>query len=98
MKGMNRSENDQHTGDAALEFIKHVCAVLALDQNVQHDILVKTCFKYLAIITHLPNLVPVYALADRILWYAYDTNAVHCKFYYMQRYSLIWGLIEWFML
>ena len=65
MKGMNRSENDQHTGDAAPEFIKH--AVLALDQKVQHDILVKTCFKYLAIITHLPNLVPVYALADRIL-------------------------------
>lgn len=26
-------------GNAALEFIKHVCAVLALDQNVQHDIL-----------------------------------------------------------
>lgn len=31
----------QHKGDPALEFIKHVCAVLALDQNVQHDILVK---------------------------------------------------------
>lgn len=30
-----------HMGDTALEFIKHVCAVLALDQNVQHDILVK---------------------------------------------------------
>lgn len=29
-------------GDAALEFIKHVCAVLALDQNVQHDVLVIT--------------------------------------------------------
>lgn len=29
-----------HRGDAALEFIKHICAVLALDQNVQHDILV----------------------------------------------------------
>eukprot|EP00268_Persea_americana_P026628 TRINITY_DN2608_c0_g1_i2.p1 TRINITY_DN2608_c0_g1~~TRINITY_DN2608_c0_g1_i2.p1 ORF type:complete len:2201 (+),score=389.42 TRINITY_DN2608_c0_g1_i2:181-6783(+) len=29
-----------HMGDAALEFIKHVCAVLALDQNVQHDVLV----------------------------------------------------------
>ena len=29
-----------HTGDAALEFIKHICAVLALDQNVQHDVLV----------------------------------------------------------
>lgn len=28
-----------HKGDAALEFIKHICAVLALDQNVQHDIL-----------------------------------------------------------
>ncbi|XP_020701921.2 DNA polymerase epsilon catalytic subunit A isoform X1 [Dendrobium catenatum] len=26
-------------GNAALEFIKHVCAVLALDQNVQNDIL-----------------------------------------------------------
>lgn len=50
MKDMKRSENDQpilqqftdktHKGDAALEFIKHVCAVLALDQNVQHDVLV----------------------------------------------------------
>ncbi|MQL76845.1 hypothetical protein Taro_009220 [Colocasia esculenta] len=28
-----------HTSDPALEFIKHVCAVLALDQDVQHDIL-----------------------------------------------------------
>jgi len=27
-------------GDGALEFIKHVCAVLALDQRVQHDVLV----------------------------------------------------------
>lgn len=27
-------------GDAALEFIKHVFAVLVLDQNVQHDVLV----------------------------------------------------------
>lgn len=31
---------DFHKGDAALEFIKHVCAVLALDQSVQHDVLV----------------------------------------------------------
>lgn len=56
MKEM-RSENDQnvssgnpqlagdlHKGDAALEFIKHVCAVLALDQNVQHDVLVILVF------------------------------------------------------
>nr|CAD1820134.1 unnamed protein product [Ananas comosus var. bracteatus] len=52
-KGKNKMEGDEtsnpgsskpldsqvHKGDAALEFIKHVCAVLALDQNVQHDIL-----------------------------------------------------------
>uniref|UniRef100_J3LD65 DNA polymerase epsilon catalytic subunit n=1 Tax=Oryza brachyantha TaxID=4533 RepID=J3LD65_ORYBR len=48
-KGKGKSESvehanqepDPHThkGDAALEFIKHICAVLALDQNVQHDIL-----------------------------------------------------------
>ena len=49
-KGKSKSELDEpasresdphtHKGDAALEFIKHICAVLALDQNVQHDILV----------------------------------------------------------
>jgi hypothetical protein len=40
-------ESDMHThkGDAALEFIKHICAVLALDQNVQHDILVNILFE-----------------------------------------------------
>lgn len=35
---------DLHRGDAALEFIKHVCAVLALDQSVQHDVLVILVF------------------------------------------------------
>lgn len=53
MKGINKSENGQqislgiqqsagmnHKGDPALEFIKHVCAVLALDQHVQHEVLV----------------------------------------------------------
>lgn len=53
-KGMKRPQDDDEllqvdhqlsgnvqTGDAALEFIKHVCAVLALDQNVQHDVLVR---------------------------------------------------------
>lgn len=29
-------------GDAALGFIKLVCSVLALDQNVQHDVLVSS--------------------------------------------------------
>ncbi|KAH7671411.1 DNA polymerase epsilon subunit 1 protein [Dioscorea alata] len=51
-KGKNKMETDDqtshasqqaaphpHKGDAALEFIKHVCAVLALDLNVQHDVL-----------------------------------------------------------
>ena len=40
--GPSNSELDPHLhkGGAALEFIKHICAVLALDQNVQHDILV----------------------------------------------------------
>ncbi|KAF6166038.1 hypothetical protein GIB67_012935 [Kingdonia uniflora] len=32
--------NNAHMGDAALEFIKHVCAVLALDHKTQHDILI----------------------------------------------------------
>ncbi|OMO89101.1 hypothetical protein COLO4_19937 [Corchorus olitorius] len=53
MKGLSRSETDQqianriplltsnvNKGDPALEFIKHVCAVLALDNSVQHDVLV----------------------------------------------------------
>ncbi|XP_047972925.1 DNA polymerase epsilon catalytic subunit A-like isoform X2 [Salvia hispanica] len=50
IKGRNQSEIDPpesphsstnvQKGDAALDFIKYVCAVLALDQNVQHEILV----------------------------------------------------------
>ncbi|KAL4326663.1 hypothetical protein AHAS_Ahas13G0022600 [Arachis hypogaea] len=56
MKGASKSEDDpstssglpqivgdQHRGDASLEFIKHVCAVLALDQSVQHDVLEWRC-------------------------------------------------------
>lgn len=59
MKGRNKSESDSpgslqsstnaHKGDAALDFIKYVCAVLALDQNVQHEVLVKTTSKILSI-------------------------------------------------
>ncbi|XP_058067456.1 DNA polymerase epsilon catalytic subunit A-like isoform X2 [Magnolia sinica] len=54
IKGKNKAGSDEptghgfprlagshvHMGDPALEFIKHVCAVLTLDQSVQHDILV----------------------------------------------------------
>ncbi|KAK6247338.1 hypothetical protein QUC31_018903 [Theobroma cacao] len=70
MKGLSRSENDQQSahmifqlasnvnrGDAALEFIKHVCAVLALDHNVQHDVLVlrKNLLKYARIREFAPE-------------------------------------------
>ncbi|CAJ1979167.1 unnamed protein product [Sphenostylis stenocarpa] len=65
MKGMSRSENNQsissgpdiHRGDAALEFIKHVCAVLALDQSVQHEVLVlrKNLLKYVDVREFAPE-------------------------------------------
>lgn len=57
MKGKNKSQSDHnvsagssqslnniHKGDSALDFIKYVCAVLALDQKVQHEVLVMTVF------------------------------------------------------
>ncbi|KAG8371187.1 hypothetical protein BUALT_Bualt13G0060900 [Buddleja alternifolia] len=52
MKGKNKSQSDNastgslqssnnvHKGDYALDFIKYVCAVLALDQKVQHEVLI----------------------------------------------------------
>ncbi|KAL9391175.1 hypothetical protein Peur_015095 [Populus x canadensis] len=70
MKGINKSENDQqislgiqqpagmnHKGDPALEFIKHVCAVLALDQHVQHEVLVmrKNLLKYVRVREFAPE-------------------------------------------
>ncbi|KAK2643590.1 hypothetical protein Ddye_025353 [Dipteronia dyeriana] len=70
LKRMNRSENDQrssprviqlagntHKVDAALEFIKHACAVFALDQNVQHDVLVmrKNLLKYVRVREFAPE-------------------------------------------
>lgn len=58
MKVLNNSQKNQETpdansqpyshvekGDPALEFIKHVSAVLALDQNVQHEVLVLNVFR-----------------------------------------------------
>lgn len=62
MKEMSRSQNAQVTGsvckgDYALEFIKHVCAVLALDHNVQHDVLVmrKNLLKYVHVREFAPE-------------------------------------------
>ncbi|XP_047319798.1 DNA polymerase epsilon catalytic subunit A-like isoform X2 [Impatiens glandulifera] len=64
MKGSKKPMADEHSssenpnkGDPALEFIKHVCAVLALDQNVQHDILVmrKNLLKYVRVREFAPE-------------------------------------------
>ncbi|XP_058761674.1 DNA polymerase epsilon catalytic subunit A-like isoform X2 [Vicia villosa] len=70
MKGAGRSETDQSTsaglpqlmgdqprGDAALEFIKNVCAVLALDQSVQHDVYVmrKNLLKFVRVREFAPE-------------------------------------------
>lgn len=51
MKGKNNpTENLQssniHKGDSALDFIKYVCAVLALDQKVQDEVLVNNAYIY----------------------------------------------------
>ncbi|TYH16062.1 hypothetical protein ES288_A05G088900v1 [Gossypium darwinii] len=64
MKGLNGSgkvgqqsvHNVPHKGDAALEFIKHVCTVLALDHSIQHDVLVlrKNLLKYV----HVKEFAP----------------------------------------
>ncbi|KAK9999535.1 hypothetical protein SO802_019138 [Lithocarpus litseifolius] len=92
MKGMSKTENDQnissglpqfadkiHTGDAALEFIKHVCAVLALDQNVQHDVLVmrKNLLKYVRVREFAPEAefhdpCPSFNLSNVICSYCND--------------------------
>ncbi|XP_022957705.1 DNA polymerase epsilon catalytic subunit A-like [Cucurbita moschata] len=66
MKGMDKNTQDIlpdqpsgsiHKGDAALEFIKLVCAVLALDQNVLHDVLVmrKNLLKYVRVREFAPE-------------------------------------------
>ncbi|KAG6779745.1 hypothetical protein POTOM_016140 [Populus tomentosa] len=70
MKGINKSENGQQIslgiqqpagmnrkGDPALEFIKHVCAVLALDQHVQHEVLVmrRNLLKYVRVREFAPE-------------------------------------------
>lgn len=75
-KGKNKHELDEpangesdphtHKGDAALEFIKHICAVLVLDQNVQHDILVNHLFwtTQLILAFHWKNLKEQYLFVN----------------------------------
>ncbi|XP_023756876.1 DNA polymerase epsilon catalytic subunit A [Lactuca sativa] len=59
-KGKGKSKEDEdnvYKGDPALEFIKHVCAVLVLDQNVQHDILImrKNLLRYVRVREFAPE-------------------------------------------
>ncbi|PON38200.1 DNA-directed DNA polymerase [Parasponia andersonii] len=92
MKELSRSENEKSTssgmtqlfsnankGDAALEFIKHVCAVLALDQSVQHDVLVmrKNLLKYVRVREFAPEAefsdpCPSFVLPNVICSYCND--------------------------
>ncbi|OAY51429.1 DNA polymerase epsilon catalytic subunit A [Manihot esculenta] len=92
MKGINKFENDQqissgfpqlvdniNRGDPALEFIKHACAVLALDHNVQHEVLVmrKNLLKYVRVREFAPeaefhNPCPSFVLPNVICSYCND--------------------------
>ncbi|KAE8646908.1 DNA polymerase epsilon catalytic subunit A isoform X1 [Cucumis sativus] len=66
MKGKEKNTQDGlpeqppgniYKGDAALEFIKLVCSVLAIDQNVQHDVLVmrKNLLKFVRVREFAPE-------------------------------------------
>ncbi|XP_010557398.1 PREDICTED: DNA polymerase epsilon catalytic subunit A [Tarenaya hassleriana] len=63
MKGVKVTDSDSGVtskapkGDAALEFIKHISAVLALDHNVQHHVLVmrKNLLKYIRVREFAPE-------------------------------------------
>ncbi|XP_052115201.1 DNA polymerase epsilon catalytic subunit A [Arachis duranensis] len=68
MKGASKSEDDpstssglpqivgdQHRGDASLEFIKHVCAVLALDHAAAIHVMRKNLLKYVRVREFAPE-------------------------------------------
>ncbi|XP_074301915.1 DNA polymerase epsilon catalytic subunit A-like [Silene latifolia] len=70
-----------YTGDSALEFIKHVCAVLALDQNVQHDVLVmrRNLLRYIRVKEFAPEAEfslshPSFVLPNMICSYCNDVR------------------------
>ncbi|XP_020536143.1 DNA polymerase epsilon catalytic subunit A isoform X2 [Jatropha curcas] len=92
MKGINKPEDERQIssgfsqiggsipkGDPALEFIKHVCAVLALDNNVQHEVLVmrKNLLKYVRVREFAPEAefhdpCPSFVLPNVICSYCND--------------------------
>lgn len=53
LTGSLQSINSSYKGDSALDFIKYVCAVLALDQKVQHEVLVTVAVKLFSLINIL---------------------------------------------
>ncbi|XP_073146772.1 DNA polymerase epsilon catalytic subunit A-like [Henckelia pumila] len=73
LTGSLQSINSSYKGDSALDFIKYVCAVLALDQKVQHEVLImrrnllklvnirefapEAEFHYLSLSLTLPNVI-----------------------------------------
>nr|GMD12608.1 DNA polymerase epsilon catalytic subunit A-like [Ipomoea batatas] len=75
---LNNTQQQQQ-GDPALEFIKHVCAVLVLDQNVQHEVLVmrRNLLKLVRVKEFAPeaefrNLSPSFILPNVICSYCND--------------------------
>ncbi|XP_073270441.1 DNA polymerase epsilon catalytic subunit A-like [Primulina huaijiensis] len=76
LTGSLQSINSSYKGDPALDFIKYVCAVLALDQKVQHEVLImrrnllklvsirefapEAEFHYLSLSLTLPNVICSY--------------------------------------
>ncbi|KAL3518505.1 hypothetical protein ACH5RR_021094 [Cinchona calisaya] len=57
MNEISQASESVHRGDPALEFIKYVSAVLALDQNVQHEVLImrKNLLKFVRVREFAPE-------------------------------------------
>ncbi|XP_020246667.1 DNA polymerase epsilon catalytic subunit A-like [Asparagus officinalis] len=74
------SDSNPYKGDAASEFIKHVCAVLSLDHNVQHDIL-KMREKLLMIVLgkEFSPPCPSFKLANVICSYCNDCRDLELR-------------------
>ncbi|KAM7276901.1 hypothetical protein ACFE04_018767 [Oxalis oulophora] len=80
LKEIRQAENDNMPkGDIALQFIKHICAVLALDQNVQHHVLVmrKNLLRYVHVQEFAPEAefhdpCPSFVLPNVICSYCND--------------------------
>ncbi|GAA0141587.1 DNA metabolism protein [Lithospermum erythrorhizon] len=82
-KGNDQSSNSQK-GDPSLEFIKHVCAVLSLDQSVQHEVLImrRNLLKSVRVREFAPeaefqNLSSEFIIPDVICSFCNDRRDLH---------------------